>query len=402
MEAFLSFPPEIQTHVLCFLSQHELAYLFDLPSLLGKPSKDENSDSNTKAAKGLQLLKHQALFAMFHKKPLLLSNDFASKSMPLCHLRQLIDMGIHITPSEVNINVFDFTDYDGSFSLWDCFSPSLFVFLLRLAAKINIELVLWENIPLDTNILRAWLEPLILHGVNLFSCKVRYLSSLGFAPARNNDTSKTYTVVNDIGAINTENLYLNFFGPAELSRLLLVKSPCIKLDNIRRLDLSFNQLTDLDIRSLKLPESLQELNLSNNSIGVFDSESLPFEKLRDLRSLDLSNNNIMRLDICQPREQICSSIKVLNLSGNFLSTYSQLFEGPTFSNLQEVDLSHNLISQITGFAESLKKVNLSGNYITAQSDLPSLNFPKHLELFGVDRYLVEGLHEEVNQPACKV
>ncbi|GEQ68170.1 hypothetical protein JCM33374_g1837 [Metschnikowia sp. JCM 33374] len=339
---------------------------------------------------------------MFYKKPLLLSNDFASKSMPLCHLRQLIDMGIHITPSEVNINVFDFTDFEGSFSLWECFSASLFQFMSRLDSRFNIELVLWENVPLDTNLLRAWLDPLIKHGIEVTNCKIRYSSSLGFVPSRNTEPFNDYKIIEDTGAMSVENLHLNFFGPSEICRQLSPQKPCINLDSIQYLDLSFNQLTDMDLRSIQFPKALKELNLSNNSISVFDSESLPFETLSELKILDLSNNNIMRLDICSPRDQICSSVQVLNLSGNFLSTYSPLFGGPLFSGLQEIDLSHNLISQLSGFTESLKRVNLTGNYITKQPEPSALCFSKNLEVLGIDRFLVDALYETENtQPSCK-
>ncbi|KAJ8140097.1 hypothetical protein OY671_006710 [Metschnikowia pulcherrima] len=403
MEAFLHLPKELQTHVLCFLTQHELTNLFGLTSLFEK-SPPQISSSNTQAENAFEVLKHQALLAMFHRQPLLLSNDFASKSMPLCHLRKLIDMGVHIVPSEVNINVFDFTDYEGSFSLWDCFTGSLFSFLSRSSAKINIELVLWENVPLDPNILRAWLEPLILHGVKLSDCRIRYSSSLGFAPSRQADTLNNYKIVNDIGAIPAENLSMNFFGPTELFRHLSSETSSIALHNVTKLDLSFNQLSDFDLRSLKLPKTLQELNLSNNAMSVFDSECLPLAELINLTSLDLSNNNIMRLDICQAREQGCSSIKRLNLSGNFLSTYSQIFAGNIFANIEELDLSHNLISQISAFAESLRIVNLSGNYISTPPDSGTLSFPEHLEFVGIDRFLtadLKGENEQI-QHGCKL
>ncbi|OBA19277.1 outer arm dynein light chain 1 [Metschnikowia bicuspidata var. bicuspidata NRRL YB-4993] len=392
MESFLSFPPEIQTHVLCFLSQRELTFLFDLECLFKSLSVQKLTRTNF-TGNELGSLEQQALFAMFHRKPLLLSNEFASKSMPLCHLRALIDLGVHITPSEVNIHVHDFTDYDGSFSIWDCFSPSLFQFLLRLSSNINVELVVWEDIPLDPDIMRAWFKPLIEHGIALSSCKIRHLSVFGLASPRPTEVSSEHRIVKDIGTIKPMSLYLNFLGPFEAFRSLASTGLCISLDNIRCLDLSYNQLSDMEFRSLRLPGSLEELNLSNNSMSVFDSESFPFEELPLLKSLDLSNNNIMRLDICQPRADVSSSVKRLNLSGNFLCKYSQLFSGHIFANLEELDLSHNLISQVSTFSMSMKSVNLAGNYITTQPGAYALYFPKSLEILGIDQLLVRDLHE---------
>ncbi|NXG42382.1 OMGP protein, partial [Psilopogon haemacephalus] len=128
-------------------------------------------------------------------------------------------------------------------------------------------------------------------------------------------------------------------------------------DNITYLNLSFNQLVDLDhqltrftnLRTLDissnwlknipahLPKSLWELYAINNNIKVLQKLDTAYQW--NLRVLDVSRNMVERAVLIN---NTLSSLKFLNLSSNKLWTV------PTNMpyNIETVDLSNNFLSQI--------------------------------------------------------
>ncbi|KAM9321217.1 oligodendrocyte-myelin glycoprotein [Gastrophryne carolinensis] len=128
-------------------------------------------------------------------------------------------------------------------------------------------------------------------------------------------------------------------------------------DNITHLNLSYNQLSNLDhylthftnLRALDLsnnmlktlpshlPRSLWELYASNNSIKVLHKLDTAYQW--NLRVLDVSRNRLQRTVFIN---NTMISLQLLNLS------YNRLWTIPTNmpSNLLTIDLSHNFLIQI--------------------------------------------------------
>lgn len=97
-------------------------------------------------------------------------------------------------------------------------------------------------------------------------------------------------------------------------------------NSLQHLEITSNNLSTFNIEPIK---SLQELNLSNNSLTILNSEN--FQKLK-LTKLKVTSNNL-------------TVVYCLNVS-------------------KLIDLSHNNISNICNFSETILEINLSYNNIT--------------------------------------
>jgi Leucine-rich repeat (LRR) protein len=136
----------------------------------------------------------------------------------------------------------------------------------------------------------------------------------------------------------------------------------VNLENLKLLDLSQNKLLQC---TFKIPDSLENLNLSNNQIkvkqGVFSASNVA---LRKLIQLDLSNNDIKSLPAGCFSGLV--SLKYLSLAKNELNNVSEhAFEG--LVNLRHLDLSRTEIRKIRSGLFSatnyLKRLDLRYNSI---------------------------------------
>ena len=183
----------------------------------------------------------------------------------------------------------------------------------------------------------------------------------------------------------------SFAGVSGLTSLYLASNGLVQLledvfrtsYELQRLDLSFNHIVQIP----PLPRSLRTLELSNNNIvDLSKSSSLP----GSLRTLDLSNNNIVDLS---KSSSLPGSLRTLDLSNNniadlrnssfgelsYLSElnlgYNSLIQLPedvfrTNYKLQRLDLSFNHIIQIPSLPRSLRTLNLRDNNIVNISNSP--------------------------------
>ncbi|XP_063906562.1 protein artichoke isoform X2 [Zophobas morio] len=150
-----------------------------------------------------------------------------------------------------------------------------------------------------------------------------------------------------------------FVSSVDLSRNKLKEIPADDsiMVNIKKLDLSFNPLSDETIRNvLGEPKTMRELNLAGTGIKQLTQLETPF-----LSYLNLSHNNITNLD-------------------------DGIFERTTL--LETLDVSHNQLSDISNYSriwpllKNLQSLNISSNPILSisQSDFQGLDTLKQLSM----------------------
>jgi len=188
--------------------------------------------------------------------------------------------------------------------------------------------------------------------------------------------------LNNLEEINLEN--------TKISRVenlpMFTQSLCLSDNNIERikkdeipksvkiLDLSYNLLREVD-----LDDGLEELNISGNesidtivipeSVEVFIATDCQFDDIFIFSKLNFS-----------------TSLRVLNLSDNFISSVAYLpdtiedlnldnnkiseINVSRMSNLRVLNLANNIIASIEGIPHSLEEINLSDNVISEFPELP--------------------------------
>jgi len=214
-------------------------------------------------------------------------------------------------------------------------------------------------------------------------------------------------------------LYLESINLFNEDLKLILQELIPNINNLKIFSIKNNNITklDLDLGKDIIYNNLEFLNLSSNKINKI-SENI-FDKLPNIKSIDLTNNNINFicrykniLNICKNknciillsknpgiikekyREEYCnylkeiipeklndnSHIKYLNLEGLFISkTYSILseikFNNVELNNLNSLNISHNnlndqdfikLIENNKTFFAKIKKLILCSNYITEE------------------------------------
>lgn len=185
-----------------------------------------------------------------------------------------------------------------------------------------------------------------------------------------------FDVENVIGTLSRlESLQLKHVGHFTIRNLLVYQ-------NLSSLDLTGNQLNDLDINITNIPISISELMLAENQLTFVTLESI--RNLTSLTRLDLSSNSIDRLN---SKTLIrLTKLKWLNLADNQLVA----LPGNSISNLSQLeylDLSYNRINKsVEGLMKNLNNLTillLSVNYIDDQT-LEKLALPRknlrHLDL----------------------
>lgn len=162
----------------------------------------------------------------------------------------------------------------------------------------------------------------------------------------------------------------------------LLRSAAVHLsDNneLRVLDLSYNQMADLKATDLANLKQLKRLNLNKMSLRNIETDS--FSQLRNLVKLDLSDNKIKAIPGNSFEKLI--QLNELRLSKNKLEKLELNFnEG---NNLQLLDVSNNHIVDIDNELLRLKKLSkldLSGNTIGSfgKDTFKRLNNLKELRL----------------------
>lgn len=208
-----------------------------------------------------------------------------------------------------------------------------------------------------------------------------------------------------------------FVSSVDLSHNRLKEIPADDsiLVNIKKLDLSFNPLSEESIKNvLGEPKTVRELNLAGTRMSYVTQLETPF-----LHHLNLSHNNISVLS--EKIFERTTLLETLDLSYNQLSDLTTSFPKvwTVLKNIQALDLSANPITTISQNdfqgLESLRSLSLHNldecnriektafKFVPNLSTLNLYNFPKlgYLDLNGLLQHLpsLERVNIETKDPA---
>lgn len=143
--------------------------------------------------------------------------------------------------------------------------------------------------------------------------------------------------------IVVETLLLYLYNTSNLLKYLIGNNGYFCCHSLWVLCLSFNHLIDSQLATVEFPAGLKRLNLANNQLQYSTNRTFVFQNLSNLRTLDLSNNNIMSIDVRNTAAVAPDyALTEVNFSGNFLNSYLTLSERVFFKKLRNLDLSRNL------------------------------------------------------------
>lgn len=128
-------------------------------------------------------------------------------------------------------------------------------------------------------------------------------------------------------------------------------------DVVQHLDLSFIGLDEGHLAQLRFPKGLKTLDLSNNCVKRVDDGILHISHVSELSELNLSNNDIYHFAL-----NINSSLQILNLSSNLIFNPTFIINGLS-AYLEWLNLSYNLITSLVSAANKVNRIELYGNYI---------------------------------------
>ncbi|KAF5272203.1 hypothetical protein FQA39_LY01285 [Lamprigera yunnana] len=158
------------------------------------------------------------------------------------------------------------------------------------------------------------------------------------------------------------------------------------LQYLHYLDLSYNELSEIPDNVFHFIVQLKTLNISNNNLRVLHPNSfynlilleeldisyndlykinpVTFQYFNNLINLQLGSNDFEYLDL--EKWNNLSSLKILNISGNNLKSVDFLYHFSFASNLTELYLNDNNLTQLNSFAlrkhvPALERINISKN-----------------------------------------
>lgn len=364
MEIFFKLPDEIRQQVLYFLSVDDLDLLFLLKLLPDRPHP-------------YLTVRHQALVARYASQDLVMSNFARIELLSIANLKYLIENQILIAARSVSfvLHVTCDTHEDHITSLWRQYLHVL----ERFAPNFNIRILLRNKLLLLTSRIESWFRPFFnsLSTVNRFTIKYSMGPEYQHHSPPIIATPRSYR---DLTTTCPEHLQLQLFHSENLIRHIANLSGCFCCENLKSLDLSFNNIGDEDLRKIYFPPNLEEINLLNNLLLSFTNSTFCFKQLTKVKLLNLSNNNIMNVNLRDQQGQGVFQVLKLDLSGNLLTEYSQIFNCNLFERLRDLDLSNNLLGKLSPFPPSIEILNLCGNYYRLLAELIANVFPGELQL----------------------
>ncbi|XP_050512404.1 protein slit-like isoform X1 [Diabrotica virgifera virgifera] len=139
------------------------------------------------------------------------------------------------------------------------------------------------------------------------------------------------------------------------------------LPNLTKLTLRQNSLNSLEKNSFKKLEKLQSLQVTQNNLVDISNLFLCANKY--LKSLNFSNNSIEHMgEVFFCEDQVTEPVFSVNSAKRSVgASFTYYRPSITFTDLYEIDFSHNNIEYLSNsfaFLKSLKVIKLQGNKIT--------------------------------------
>lgn len=348
MDFLCTLPPELSIRILTFIPPPRIEVLFGLRSIsdgVHSPSKYDE-------------IVHMALLAMFHDHHVaIFAPDCVKNAMVLLNettLEYLHRQHLLISPRSIDVffllpNI-------------EAIAKKLLPYMETLSRCRAISV----QIQTTGSILEAQDEC-----IQYFLKQARNVSNLSIDQISHVAQQKPCKFLELVEASTLTLLYHNAnSAKAQLQAL--------NTNTLKHLDISFNGLTDGNLQTVRWPELLESLNLSNNNFFHFSGDNFDLDRLSNLKHLDISNNNLMSVTI----RTGLGKITHLNISGNNL-TNTDWLSAPTFCHLKSIDLAHNMIVTITQLPKNVEYINFRGNFLnTKWTEILGGRFPPGLNLVG--------------------
>lgn len=370
---FFLLPLELQLHTLKMIPNRYLELMFELASL-GTSSPDLNS--------AYLVVRHLGLAAKYHNCSLVISNDEDFCTFGMKEMEYLQRHQVQIQPLEITLVFFDLSDLGSSFAYSAMLFGNYLSTLQSYTQTWHIRLILTNSHEVNFAAAAKLLQPLWLSPVGVNSFTVKYQPGMKSAISRARQSrAPEVSLASEsasIAPMAVERAVVQLFNASRVLETLASSGGLLSLDNLKILDLSFNNLTDYDILQIAFPSSLEELRLANNQLRRLSNLTLPFRSLCNLRLLDLANNNILQVDF-SGRDNDCEfSLDHIDLSGNLLSDFSSMYGCSIFAGLRSINLAQNLLDRVAKFPPQVQDIDLSGNYLQFRGDEIRRVFPRGL------------------------
>ncbi|CUM45778.1 unnamed protein product [Debaryomyces fabryi] len=362
MNLFFLFPVELMEKTLSYLSPDELTCKFDLDNLIYE-----------KTFSSYHQVRQIAFSAKYQGTHVTISNMNINNSLQLSdsQLRYIITKEMTIRPREISLVLFDCNSIY-SYTYIN-FMLSHYLKKLKLFTnRFNFQLNIYGDNLIGTELL---LNAIFQHFI-CCDCTVNWFAINYKTVKQYNEFEKSLFSEKGYKNPSIENLKLSLFNSSKLRVYFAYfkNHNCHLCHNLKTLDLSYNNIDDEFLARLYFPPLIQDLDLSNNNIYTL-SDSFNISNLNNLKKLDLSNNNLIKISISLG---MSSKLEVLVLSGNNLHNCNFLHK-PLFQNLVNLNLSRNLISNLANLPLSLKILDLSGNFLSSFFNEQTMNvFPESL------------------------
>lgn len=194
--------------------------------------------------------------------------------------------------------------------------------------------------------------------------------------SRNNLTKIQFSLI--LKSDSVSELFLNNNQISEIS------PNALRLSNLKRLDLSDNELEIIHEGTFDHIKNLEYLNLANNKFATF--EKISFHHLGNLKEIILDNNNLgPSLDDNNLFDRngygLTHKIQSLSISGINLLTVHENFFVDAY-DLKRLTVSNNNLTETFEFPFTLEYLDLSGNpiYEISEEDFADLVGLKALKL----------------------
>lgn len=370
---FFLLPMELQLHTLKMIPTRYLELMFELHNLR-TPCLDLNS--------AYLVVRHLGLAAKYHNCSLVISNDEDFCTFGVREMAYLQHHQVQIQPREITLAFFDLPDLGSSFTYSAMLFDNYLSTLQSYTQTWHIRLILTNSQDVDFEAAAMLLQPLWQSPIGVSSFTVKYQPGMKSAMSRGHRSRAQEvslpTGSSSIGPIPVVRAVVQLFNASRVLKTLSASGGLLSTDNLKILDLSFNNLTDYDLLQIAFPESLEELRLANNQMRRLSNLALPFRALRNLRLLDLANNNILQVEFTG-RDNDCEfSLEHIDLSGNLISDFTSMYGCSIFAGLRSINLAQNLLDKVAKFPSQVQDIDLSGNYLQFGGDEIRRVFPRGL------------------------